>query len=37
MFPARRGWAAARTVYESGDLEAVVVSDGHFLLPTGFA
>lgn len=36
MFPTRRGWAIARTVHKSDDLEAIVVSDGHFFLPTGF-
>src|SRR5262245_2300121 len=30
------GPANARPVYRSGDLEALVVSDGHFVLPTGF-
>src|SRR5262249_58648590 len=30
------GWANAEPVYRSGDLEALVVSDGHFVLPTGF-
>ena len=34
--PTRRGWASSRTVHKSGDLEAIVVSDGHFVLPTGF-
>jgi Metallo-beta-lactamase superfamily len=34
--PSRPGWANARPVYRSGDLEALVVSDGHFVLPTGF-
>jgi hypothetical protein len=34
--PARPGWANAQPVYRSGDLEALVVSDGHFVLPTGF-
>jgi glyoxylase-like metal-dependent hydrolase (beta-lactamase superfamily II) len=32
----RSGWANAPTVYKSGDLEALVVSDGRFVLPTGF-
>jgi hypothetical protein len=36
LFPLRRGWASAPTVYKHGDLEAIVVSDGHFVLPTGF-
>jgi glyoxylase-like metal-dependent hydrolase (beta-lactamase superfamily II) len=35
-FAARPLWAAARTVHKSGDLEASVVSDGHFVLPVGF-
>ena len=35
VIPARPGWANARPVYRSGDLEALVVSDGHFVLPTG--
>ena len=34
--PFRPAWANARPVYQSGDLEALVVSDGHFTLPTGF-
>ena len=34
--PARSGWAGAPTVHRSGDLEAIVVSDGYFDLPTGF-
>ena len=34
--PTRRAWASARTVHKSGDFEAIVVSDGHFVLPTGF-
>jgi hypothetical protein len=34
--PARRGWAAAPTVHQAGNLEAIVVSDGHFALPTVF-
>ena len=32
----RGGWASAPTVHKSGTLEALVVSDGHFVLPTGF-
>jgi len=36
LFPLRRGWASARSVYKHGDLEAIVVSDGHFILPTPF-
>jgi beta-lactamase superfamily II metal-dependent hydrolase len=32
----RPGWADARPVYKSAALEALVVSDGHFVLPTGF-
>jgi glyoxylase-like metal-dependent hydrolase (beta-lactamase superfamily II) len=36
MFPPRRAWASARTVHKSDKLEAIVVSDGHFFLPTGF-
>jgi glyoxylase-like metal-dependent hydrolase (beta-lactamase superfamily II) len=36
IIPARPGWANAQPVYRSGDLEALVVSDGHFVLPTGF-
>ena len=35
LFPGRRGWANARTVHKHADLEAIVVSDGHFVLPTG--
>ena len=34
--PTRPGWGNARTVHKSGDLEAIVVSDGYFVLPTGF-
>ena len=34
--PARPGQANARTILKSGDLEVLVVSDGHFVLPTGF-
>jgi glyoxylase-like metal-dependent hydrolase (beta-lactamase superfamily II) len=34
--PTRSGWAGAPTVHKSGDLEAIVVSDGYFVLPTGF-
>ena len=36
LFPPRRGWAGARTVHKSADLEALVVSDGGFVLPTAF-
>jgi glyoxylase-like metal-dependent hydrolase (beta-lactamase superfamily II) len=36
LFPLRRGWASAPTVHNHGDLEAIVVSDGHFVLPTPF-
>ena len=36
LLPGRRGWASARTVHKHADLEAIVVSDGHFVLPTGF-
>jgi hypothetical protein len=32
----RPGWANPRTVHKSGNLEALVVSDGHFVLPMGF-
>jgi glyoxylase-like metal-dependent hydrolase (beta-lactamase superfamily II) len=32
----RGGWASPTTVHKSGTLEALVVSDGHFVLPTGF-
>ena len=34
--PARPGQANTRTILKSGDLEVLVVSDGHFVLPTGF-
>ena len=34
--PTRPGWGNARTVHKSGDFEAIVVSDGYFVLPTGF-
>jgi glyoxylase-like metal-dependent hydrolase (beta-lactamase superfamily II) len=30
------GWANARPVHKYAELEAIVVSDGHFVLPTGF-
>jgi glyoxylase-like metal-dependent hydrolase (beta-lactamase superfamily II) len=36
VLPVRRTWASARTIYKAGDLEALVVSDGSFTLPTGF-
>jgi glyoxylase-like metal-dependent hydrolase (beta-lactamase superfamily II) len=36
LFPLHPGWASAPTVYKHGDLEAIVVSDGHFALPTPF-
>jgi glyoxylase-like metal-dependent hydrolase (beta-lactamase superfamily II) len=36
VVPSRPAWANARPIYKSGDLEAVVVSDGHFSLPTAF-
>ena len=36
IFPPRRAWASARTVHKSGGLEAIVMSDGHFVLPMGF-
>jgi glyoxylase-like metal-dependent hydrolase (beta-lactamase superfamily II) len=36
LLPLRCGWASARTVHKYADLEAIVVSDGHFVLPTGF-
>ena len=36
LFPLRRAWAVARTVHKYADLEAIVVSDGHFVLPTSF-
>ena len=36
LFPLRRAWAIARTVHKYADLEAIVVSDGHFVLPTAF-
>jgi len=29
-------WASTRTVFKFGTLEALVMSDGHFALPTGF-
>ncbi|RWM87062.1 MAG: MBL fold metallo-hydrolase [Mesorhizobium sp.] len=34
--PARPGQANTRTILKSGDLEVLVVSDGYFVLPTGF-
>jgi glyoxylase-like metal-dependent hydrolase (beta-lactamase superfamily II) len=34
--PSGRAWASAHTVHKAGDLEAMVVSDGNFVLPTGF-
>ena len=36
LFPKRRGWAGAQTIHKHADLEAIVVSDGHFVLPTAF-
>jgi glyoxylase-like metal-dependent hydrolase (beta-lactamase superfamily II) len=36
QLPVRHAWASARTIYKVGDLEALVVSDGSFTLPTGF-
>ena len=35
-FPARLGWVSHQTIHKSGNLEVVVVSDGHFFLPTDF-
>jgi glyoxylase-like metal-dependent hydrolase (beta-lactamase superfamily II) len=35
-FPAQPAWANPRTIHKSVNLEALVVSDGHFALPTGF-
>jgi glyoxylase-like metal-dependent hydrolase (beta-lactamase superfamily II) len=34
LFARRHAWASAATVYRHADLEAMVVSDGHFVLPT---
>lgn len=34
--PARPGQANTRAILKSGDLEVLVVSDGYFVLPTGF-
>jgi glyoxylase-like metal-dependent hydrolase (beta-lactamase superfamily II) len=34
LFPLRRGWADVPVVYKHGHMEAMVVSDGHFVLPT---
>jgi glyoxylase-like metal-dependent hydrolase (beta-lactamase superfamily II) len=36
VLPARHASATARTIYKADDLEALVVSDGSFTLPTGF-
>ena len=36
LFPLRGTSAGAQTVHKFADLEAIVVSDGHFFLPTGF-
>ena len=33
---ARRGWAHPQTVHKTGNLEALVVSNGHFSLPTAY-
>jgi glyoxylase-like metal-dependent hydrolase (beta-lactamase superfamily II) len=33
---AGRAWASAHTIHKAGDLEAMVVSDGNFVLPSGF-
>jgi glyoxylase-like metal-dependent hydrolase (beta-lactamase superfamily II) len=34
--PARTGQEKTRTILKSGGLDVLVVSDGHFVLPTGF-
>jgi glyoxylase-like metal-dependent hydrolase (beta-lactamase superfamily II) len=36
IMPAGPASASARAVHKSGELEALVVSDGHFVLPVGF-
>ena len=36
IFSARPGQANTRTILKSADLEVLVVSDGYFVLPTGF-
>jgi hypothetical protein len=36
IIAARSGRATARPVHKFGDLNVLVVSDGHFVLPTGF-
>ena len=36
LVPLRPGWASAPTIHKHGDLEALVVSDGRFVLPTPF-
>jgi len=36
LFPSRPAWARTPSVFKSGDIEALVVSDGSFVLPTGF-
>ena len=36
LWPSRLAWSNARSIHKWKDLEALVVSDGHFLLPVGF-
>jgi glyoxylase-like metal-dependent hydrolase (beta-lactamase superfamily II) len=36
LVPLQPGWASAPTIHKHGALEAMVVSDGGFVLPTGF-
>jgi glyoxylase-like metal-dependent hydrolase (beta-lactamase superfamily II) len=36
IIPVRPGWAEARSIYKTGDVEALVLSDGYFALPTGY-
>jgi glyoxylase-like metal-dependent hydrolase (beta-lactamase superfamily II) len=36
LLPSRPAWGNARSIHQWKDLEALVVSDGHFFLPLGF-
>jgi glyoxylase-like metal-dependent hydrolase (beta-lactamase superfamily II) len=36
LIPCRSAWASSQPVLKSGDIEALVVSDGSFVLPVGF-
>jgi glyoxylase-like metal-dependent hydrolase (beta-lactamase superfamily II) len=36
ILPVRPAWAQARSIHKSGDLEALALSDGYFVLPAGY-